>query len=204
MDKNVKKKLKRRGLNMYMKYFYNTDNIINEIIKQYDSNEIINNNICDVIFDVSEFNYIKIYELITYYPKKLKELKYITDNVINDLYNVYGETILIMKESNSRFNVRGKLCSSALFRARENNLPCNITSEDIILLRVCPLLSVNIEYGNNTITNYSASLDKINPLLGYVKGNIQVVSMLANNMKSSATQQELITFSKNILKIYGD
>ena len=107
-----------------------------------------------------------------------------------------------MKQTNSLRNVRGKLCNSAKDRARIYNIPCNIISEDIKLIRLCPYLNIPLEYGNILASNYSASLDKINPDLGYVKGNIEVISMLANNMKSSASPEQLVTFSKNVLQRY--
>jgi hypothetical protein len=41
-------------------------------------------------------------------------------------------------------------------------------------------------------------LDKIIPELGYVKGNVRIISTLANTMKSNATKDQLLTFAKNI------
>lgn len=60
------------------------------------------------------------------------------------------------------------------------------------------------EYGlGKSFQPNSPSLDKIIPQLGYVKGNIIVMSMKANIMKANATKEELINFSKNILKIFN-
>jgi hypothetical protein len=41
-------------------------------------------------------------------------------------------------------------------------------------------------------------LDKIIPELGYVKGNVRIISTLANTMKSNAIKDQLLTFAKNI------
>ena len=200
MNDKLKQKLKRRGNDIYKRYFFNPDNVIERIIKQYDSKEIIDETECEVIFDIPIDLDTQRYELIMYYPNKLKEIKYINENIIDMLYSEYGETMHIMRQSKSLINVRGKLSNSAKDRARLYNIPCNITSEDIKLVKECPYLNILLEYGNNAVTNYSASLDRIKPELGYVKGNIQVISMLANSMKSSATQEQLITFANNIIK----
>ena len=50
----------------------------------------------------------------------------------------------------------------------------------------------------------SATLDKIVPELGYIQGNIQLASKLANEMKSNATTAELQLFAKYIATTYGD
>jgi hypothetical protein len=43
------------------------------------------------------------------------------------------------------------------------------------------------------------SIDRIDSSKGYIKGNVQILSMKANNMKSSANVEELLIFSKNII-----
>lgn len=39
----------------------------------------------------------------------------------------------------------------------------------------------------------SPSLDKINPIKGYVKGNVRVISQRANWLKNDATYEEMET-----------
>jgi hypothetical protein len=203
MENKYKAKLKRRGVQIYNKYFYNPNEVINKILTQYDNKEPINESICNVIIDVPEFYMPQIYELIKYYPNKLREIKYINEQVIRELYKQYGTTIIIMNESKGVKNVRGKICDSANKRAKEKGISFEITNEDIILVRHCPFLNIRLEYGNTKAVRGSASIDRIDSTRGYVKGNIQVISMLANSMKSSASPEDLITFSKSVLKIYG-
>lgn len=200
MKNNTKEKLKRRGQDLFRKYQFNSNNIIELILQQIDNGEPIDETICEVIFDLPPLFDPQRYELISYYPNKLKEIKYINEEIVNNLYTEYGETINIMKENRDSFNVRGKLSKRCLDRSKLYCINCNITSEDIILVRTCPYLGISLEYGNTKSTNNSASLDRINPQLGYVKGNIEVISQLANQMKSSANKEQLITFAKSILK----
>lgn len=84
-------------------------------------------------------------------------------------------------------------------RAKKFGIPCNITADDIIIPSYCPILGMPLVIGQKIRrAKNSPSLDRINPKLGYVKGNIRVISMLANMMKSDATEDQLLTFAANI------
>jgi len=50
------------------------------------------------------------------------------------------------------------------------------------------VLGIPLKFGGK---DYAPSMDKIIPALGYVKGNIQIISMRANRIKSNATTEEL-------------
>jgi hypothetical protein len=204
MKSYIKTKLKRKGKEIYFKYFFNSDETINQIIYHLDSNMDLSN-LSIIEFDVPLTYEPQIYELITYYPNKIKEKKYIDINFINQMYKEFSETIDIMKtfKSNSNANVRGLIMHRTKVRAKELNIPCTLNAEDLKLTKICPYLNVPLEYGNNKISKFSASIDKIIPELGYVQGNIQIISMIANNMKSNSTIDELITFSKNVLALHS-
>lgn len=92
------------------------------------------------------------------------------------------------------------LWSRARKRAEKFGYPFNITEEDIIIPEVCPILEVPFEFGSRGNYEYTPSLDRIVNSLGYVKGNIQVITKKANSMKNSATPEELKKFCKNILR----
>lgn len=83
-------------------------------------------------------------------------------------------------------------------RSSDNNLPFNLTKEDLILPEFCPLLNVPISVFN-TNKMYTVSWDRIIPELGYTKGNVRAISLKANIMKNNANLKELKSFAKNII-----
>ena len=85
-------------------------------------------------------------------------------------------------------------------RARQQGIPFNIEVKDIIIPDNCPIFGFPLErnWGGKAKYN-SPSVDKINPFLGYTKGNIQIISYKANIMKSNATKTELEAFANWIL-----
>jgi hypothetical protein len=80
---------------------------------------------------------------------------------------------------------------SARRRAKLQNIPFNIELGDIIITEKCPALGIKLEVGVGAVTNNSPTLDKIIPELGYVKGNVVVISHKANTMKRDASLEEI-------------
>ena len=72
----------------------------------------------------------------------------------------------------------------------ESNIPFDITPEDIFIPQYCPVLGIKLQIGNGDSDN-SPSLDRIVPVSGYVRNNIQVISTRANRIKNDATLVEL-------------
>lgn len=85
-------------------------------------------------------------------------------------------------------------------RAKRTNIEFNITIEDIVIPEMCPILEIPFIKGTKNNYKYTYSLDRIDNSKGYIKGNIQVISMMANIMKNSATVEELEKFCENIPK----
>jgi len=93
------------------------------------------------------------------------------------------------------------MLKSAGRRARKGGYVCTITVHDIVIPKFCPLLGIKLERGNGKLNPASPSLDKIIPDLGYVPGNVWVVSHRANSIKQNATPKELQTLVDNLFKV---
>ena len=78
------------------------------------------------------------------------------------------------------------LFRNARYRARQLGLPFTITEADIHIPSHCPVLGVPLEHGRAKVGPCSPSLDRLNPSLGYVPGNIAVISHRANTIKRDA------------------
>lgn len=91
--------------------------------------------------------------------------------------------------------VKYRMLRGARERARKKGLPCTITIEDLNIPEVCPVFGTKLEAGTKVSYANSPSLDKIDPTKGYIKGNIQIISMKANTMKSNASTEELLQFA---------
>jgi len=67
--------------------------------------------------------------------------------------------------------------------ARKRNLDFNLTIEDFYIPEVCPILGVPFDYD---VTNLCPSVDRLDNTKGYIKGNVCIMSTLANRMKFQA------------------
>jgi hypothetical protein len=94
-----------------------------------------------------------------------------------------------------------QMWSKARIRARKLGLPFDILPSDVVIPEMCPLLEIKIQVQKGTSSGNSPTLDKIIPHLGYVKGNVWVISKKANQIKTNATFLELKTFFKNMYKM---
>lgn len=80
--------------------------------------------------------------------------------------------------------------SNAKKRAKAQEVAFTIKLEDIPIPELCPLLQIPLVKGVGWYTDNSPTLDKIIPSLGYVPGNVQVISMRANRIKDNSSFQE--------------
>ena len=124
-------------------------------------------------------------------PSKNKD---ICDVFYNKFHGELGKRMsTVVKEMIRRARVRGKY-------------EVNITSADIYKVwsedNKCPIMGTVYEIGGDR--NTSPSLDRIDPSRGYTPDNIQIISTLANNMKSNASEKEILKFCKYYLQDFHE
>ena len=102
-------------------------------------------------------------------------------------------------------NPKKTLLGSSKQRAKRCEIEFSLQEEDLIIPDVCPYLGIpltSIRGKGRQQTNLS--LDRIDSTKGYVPGNVQVISDLANRMKQEATPEQLVAFAKGILNMYKE
>jgi len=94
--------------------------------------------------------------------------------------------------------------SDARKRAVKHGMDFNLTSDFVLNLLIenplCPYFGWELTYAVGKL-NTLASIDRIDSAKGYTKDNVQIISYLANLMKSSATPEELVKFACGVLKL---
>lgn len=90
----------------------------------------------------------------------------------------------------------------AKYRAKCLGLAFNLTNSDIHIPAKCPILGTELSRGAGKPAHSSPSLDRLVPEKGYVRGNIQVISHLANSMKQNATPDQLKRFAEWVRRTY--
>lgn len=143
-------------------------------------------------------------------------------------FHIFTDFIKTRKKDEKGENGRNKVCKHCVyinakgrdkrkthlnairFRCKKRGIPFNMTLEDLEIPKVCPILGVEILEswgdGGGFAKYNSPSVDKIIPELGYVKGNIQIISNRANQMKTDATIENirsLLAYMEKNLNMQG-
>ena len=100
-----------------------------------------------------------------------------------------------------------KRAAGVFYSAKKNNVPLGFDSAVELAAYIksiapekCPVFNKRFTERGNGFDRWSPSVDKINPKRGYVRGNMQVISTLANCMKRDATSTELRKFAQWVLQ----
>lgn len=89
-------------------------------------------------------------------------------------------------------NPKKRMILSARARAASLGFEFSITEDDFEIPTNCPILGIELFVGSGRCGPNSPSLDRINSSIGYVPGNVQVISNKANTIKNNATLEELV------------
>ena len=109
-----------------------------------------------------------------------------------------GQHSMGRREASRRFrfaNPRRAMVTQAKTRARKRNIPFDMHWTDLPELpEKCPVLGIEIVWafrGKGGWYDDSPSIDRIIPALGYVAGNVRIISNRANRLKADATLEEM-------------
>lgn len=91
-----------------------------------------------------------------------------------------------------------RICLTAQKRAKRKEVDFDLTPEDIIVPKKCPVLGITLIEGNNRTSDSSPTLDRIDSNKGYTKDNVWVISHRANQLKANASLEELEFFVKRL------
>jgi len=120
----------------------------------------------------------------------LKKKKYREDN---------REAINAKSKQIRQTNIAKTLLCKAKGRAKKNNLPFDLTLEDIEVPTHCPLLGILLAVGDGCHKPNSPTIDRLIPKLGYVRGNVWIISYKANTIKNNSTLEEFQAIANNWL-----
>jgi hypothetical protein len=107
--------------------------------------------------------------------------------------NHYRKNSVQIMDQMKRFlkeNPEHGLLKLARQRCKKSEVLCTISETDIVIPEFCPILGVKLEFGNMATRDNSPSLDRIIPELGYVPGNVAVISYRANRIKNEGLADE--------------
>ena len=105
--------------------------------------------------------------------------------------------------------IEQRIYSAAKARATRRGLPFNLELSDIKIPSHCPILGIPLVsvvgcgMGSIKARNNSPSIDRIDNTKGYVKGNVIIISMRANNLKSDGTLEEIFAIA-DFFRNYSD
>ena len=126
---------------------------------------------------------------------KSEEDFYFTDKAARRRASLCRSCAIRYQQEYNRASPKKYLIRSAKTRARIKGLEFSITEEDLVIPTHCPVLGIELRTssgcGQGPLGPNSLTLDRINNDLGYISGNVEVISWRANSLKSNASPEEL-------------
>ena len=98
------------------------------------------------------------------------------------------------------------ICSGMIGRAKERGkYEVNLTHHNVLDIwprdGMCPILGIRLERNHKSRagSQNSPNLDRIDSSKGYIVGNIQIISGLANRMKQDANPEQMVKFAEWVI-----
>lgn len=108
------------------------------------------------------------------------------------IYGLQNNAILLRKAAARRRRNTGQtLLWVARNRAKKKGWEYNLDISDVSIPTHCPILGLMLCPQMGKSAHNSPSLDRIDSSKGYIKGNVQVISLRANILKNNASFQEI-------------
>lgn len=95
-----------------------------------------------------------------------------------------------------RLAVMRTLWHRARKSSAEASVPFDLEVGDLAIPLECPILHIPLIVKSGPRTDNTPSLDRIIPRLGYVKGNVQMISWRANRIKNDSSFEDLIALGE--------
>lgn len=88
--------------------------------------------------------------------------------------------------------------------AKEKDIPFNLTASYIesITPKMCPVLGIPLRRSKQFAKNDSPSIDRIIAKQGYTKGNVIIVSKLANAIRRDATPEQILAVGQFYQRLF--
>ena len=104
------------------------------------------------------------------------------------------------------YHLRYQMRANAKKRAEATGLPFSLSVHDIVIPEVCPVFGIPLAAPTGEKSgpqDNSPSLDRIRPALGYVPGNVRVISYKANRIRNNGTFVELMQVALDAARVHN-
>lgn len=85
--------------------------------------------------------------------------------------------------------------------SKQRGIECTITVDDFEIPNNCPILGLPLQFHKGKRCDNSVSMDRIDSDKGYIPGNVQVISWLANRIKNDMTPDQLEKLYRFVFKL---
>jgi hypothetical protein len=121
------------------------------------------------------------------------------DRLLLERRNASPEMRAAMRANNKKWRTKFPAKMMLILAKRRAKLACvpfSITERDIVIPEMCPVLNIPLKHGEGKYHAGSPTLDRLIPSLGYVPGNVFVISHRANTLKGDGTPQEHVAIAQ--------